>query len=277
MLTFGTPDSQVLDAVRRVIQHLEQDTGIPTANIMVLGAHARDIIHSGLGYTTPCRSTDDVDLALALSGWADYTPITKLYARAGHSDMRYWVHGVPVDFMPFGPRLEDPPGTVTPPPRKEGWTVAGFQDVFRHAQAVELIPHGGVVWVPSPAGYTALKLRSWADRAANGDTKDAQDLALACHWYTESKTVHDELWETDRGQKLLVNHGFNAELAAAGLLSLEVAAIFSSAELEQLAADLRVANGNPFVRDFTTSPQRFDPAEIPHRQALIAALMSAIV
>lgn len=277
MLTFGTPDSQVLDAVREVVQNLEQDTGIPTTDVMVLGAHARDIIHSGLGHTTPCRSTDDVDLALALSGWADYTPVTQAYERTGNSDMRYRVHGVPVDFMPFGPHLEDPPGTVTPPPRKEGWTVAGFQDVFRHAQAVEISPQGSTAWVPSPAGYTALKLRSWADRAANGDTKDAQDLALACHWYAEAQTVHDELWETDRGQKLLVNHGFNAELAAVGLLSLEVAAIFSYAVREELAADLRVANSNPLVREFTTSPQRFNPAEIPHRQALVAALMSAIV
>lgn len=277
MLTFGTPDSQVLDAVREVVQPLEQDTGIPTRDVMVLGAHARDIIHSGLGYTTPCRSTDDVDLALALSGWADYTPVTKAYERTGHSDMRYRVHGVPVDFMPFGPHLEDPPGTVTPPPRKEGWTVAGFQDVFRHAQAVELAPLGKVVRVPSPAGYTALKLRSWADRAANYDTKDAQDLALACHWYMESEVVHNELYATEHGVKLPDDHNFDRGLAAVGLLSLEVASTFSNAVRDELAADLRVANSNSLVREFTTSPQRFDPAEIPHRQALIAALMSAIV
>lgn len=76
------------------------------------------------------------------------------------------VGGIPVDFMPFGAQLEEPPGTLTPPPRKEGWTVAGFQDVHRHAQDVDVGPREVTVRMPSPAGYTALKLRSWAVRAA---------------------------------------------------------------------------------------------------------------
>lgn len=277
MLTFGTPDPQILDTVRAVVGRLENDTGIWSSQVMVVGAHARDAIHSGLGRAGFFRATDDVDLALALSGWDAYQPVTKTYTRLGDSDMRYAVDGVPVDFLPFGPHIEEPPGTVTPPPRKEGWTVAGFQDVYNHSQTVRLTPRGNTVQVPSPAGYTALKLRSWADRAANYDTKDARDLALACSWYTSSTWVEDQLYNTAHGQKLLENCSFDQELAAVGFLSHEVAAVFSHSVKTDLASDLRAANRSLLAREFTTSSRFLDEENRSHRESLISALLSAIV
>lgn len=114
MLTFGTPDPRVLDVVGTVVERLEQDTGVLPSAVMVVGAHARNIIHSGLKHSTSPRATDDVDLALALSGWDAYLPVTTTFPRSGDSDIRYRVGDIHVDFMPFGPALEDPPGVVTP-------------------------------------------------------------------------------------------------------------------------------------------------------------------
>ena len=191
--------------------------------------------------------------------------------------MRYRVGGIPVDFMPFGPRVEEPPGAVTPPPRKEAWTVAGFQDVHRHAQAVEITPQGDTVRVPSPAGYTALKLRSWADRAPNHDTKDAQDLAVACHWYTESEAVRAELYETGHGQNLLEVHNYAQDLAAVALLSYEVSEVLSAAIATSLAADLKNVGTALLSRDFTTSLERIPSADRDRREAMITSLLSALV
>ena len=277
MLTFGTPDPGVLDVVGEVVQRLRHDTDIAPSQVMVVGAHARNIIHSGLGDSAPIRLTDDVDLALALPGWDAYQPITKIYPRLGDSQMRYRVGGIPVDFMPFGPRVEEPPGAVTPPPRKEAWTVAGFQDVHRHAQAVEITPQGDTVRVPSPAGYTALKLRSWADRAPNHDTKDAQDLAVACHWYTESEAVRAELYETGHGQNLLEVHNYAQDLAAVALLSYEVSEVLSAAIATSLAADLKNVGTALLSRDFTTSLERFPSTDRDRREAMITSLLSALV
>ncbi|MCC5674763.1 hypothetical protein JNE43_08060 [Kocuria rhizophila] len=186
------------------------------------------------------------------------------------------VGGIPVDFMPFDAQLEEPPGTLTPPPRKEGWTVAGFQDVHRHAQDVDIDPREVTVRMPSPAGYTALKLRSWAVRAALHDTKDARDLAVACHWYTESEAVRTELYETERGQRLLMEHDFDQDLAAVALLSRDVATIFSTPVRIELAADLRNADAALLAGRFTTAPQLFLTSDVRRRQALIAALLSAV-
>lgn len=178
MLSFGAPDPATLEIAARVVGELARNAGIRTSDIMVIGAHARDIIHSGLGHGAPPRRTDDVDLALALSSWGDYRPVTERYHRLGNSGIRYRIADVPVDVMPFGPDLERPPGVVTPPPRKEGWTVTGFQDVYRNAQMVDLESGGPSVHVPSPAGYTALKMRSWADRTRRRDVLTALASAL---------------------------------------------------------------------------------------------------
>lgn len=88
MLTFGTPDPGVLDVVGEVVQCLRQDTEIAPSQVMVVGAHARNIIHSGLGESAFIRLMDDVDLALALPGWDAYEPITKIYPRLGGGTAR---------------------------------------------------------------------------------------------------------------------------------------------------------------------------------------------
>lgn len=67
MLSFGDPDPEILYIVTMVVDQLERDANIDPSEVMVIGAHARDIIHSGLGHGGPPRRTDDVDLALALS------------------------------------------------------------------------------------------------------------------------------------------------------------------------------------------------------------------
>lgn len=276
MLSFGDPDPDILTIVATVVEQLEHDADIHPSAVMVIGAHARDVIHSGLGHGGPPRRTDDVDLALALSSWDDYRPIPQLYERLGDSDIRFRIAGVPVDVMPFGPHLEKPPGVVTPPPRKDGWTVAGFQDVHRSAQHVPLGPRRRTVRVPSPAGYTALKMRSWADRSAQHDTKDAQDLAVSCYWYMTSSTVHDELYETAPGQELLVTHAWDQDLAAVALLSVHVADILSVSIKTELGVDWRASDLELLARDFASTSGVHWTAERTRRRAVLDALASAL-
>lgn len=276
MLSFGDPDPEILNIVAMVVQQLEHDADIHPSDVMVIGAHARDIIHSGLGHGGPPRRTDDVDLALALSSWDDYRPIPQNYQRLGDSGIRFRIADVPVDIMPFGPELERPPGEVTPPPRKEGWTVAGFQDVHRSAQHVLLGPGRGTVRVPSPAGYTALKMRSWADRTDQHDTKDAQDLAVACSWYTSSSTVQNELYETVPGQELLVGHAWDQDLAAVALLSAHVAKILSALIRTELASDWRVSDLELLAREFASTSGVHWTADRSRRRDVLGALASAL-
>lgn len=276
MLSFGAPDPKNLDVMATVVEHLEHDVGIHPSDIMVIGACARGIIHSALGHGTALRSTDDVDLALALSSWDDYRPVTTIYPPLGDSGLRYRIAGIAVDVMPFGQALEKPPGVVTPPRRKEGWTVAGFQDVHRSAQHVALEPGGRTVRVPSPAGYAALKMRSWADRTKRHDTKDAQDLALACYWYTESTIVHDELYASDAGQTILLDYDMDQDLAAVALLSRQVTETLSAPVGTELASDWRASDLELLARDFTIASAGRWTADRTRRQEVLEALASAL-
>lgn len=217
-----------------------------------------------------------MDLASALSSWDDYRPITENYQRLGHSGIQYRIAAVPVDVMPFGPVLERPPGVITPPPRNEGWTVVGFQDVYRSAQQVPLEPGGSAVRVPSPAGYVALKMRSWAVRTKSHDTKDAQDLAVACSRYINSPIVEEQLYELGSETELLLAYAMDQDLAAVALLPTHVVETLSVSVRNELAADWRASNLDTLSREFTTGPGTGWTSDRARRKALLDALASAL-
>nr|WP_313505076.1 hypothetical protein [Kocuria rhizophila] len=73
-----------------------------------------------------------------------------------------------------------------------------------------------------------------------------------------------------------MEHDFDQDLAAVALLSREVATIFSTPVRIELATDLRNADAALLAGRFTTAPQLFLTSDVRRRQALIAALLSAV-
>ncbi len=55
------------------------------------------------------------------------------------------------------------------------------------------------------------------------ETKDAEDLALVLHWYSEDPDVHARLYETEPGNAILIAEAVDLPLAAAHLLGTDVA------------------------------------------------------
>lgn len=85
--------------------------------------------------------------------------------------------------------------------------------------------------IPRPEGYAILKSHVWLDRCARNEYKDAPDLALAVHWYTEDieRAYTDEnIWAMDL-------HDFDLRLSAAALLGRDMRDSLSSEELAVLA------------------------------------------
>lgn len=168
----------------------------PLPRVMLVGAVCRDALHLGHGHTTALRSTDDLDLALVVDGLDQFDQITSQLRRAPSAagTVRYMIAGIAVDLVPFGEKVEDPDGTVTP---REEMSVFGFQDVIASARPVGLSKDRQVL-VPTAAGYTVLKLKAWADRSAVGQYKDASDLAVAMYWYQQAPGVIDRLYSDDK-------------------------------------------------------------------------------
>ncbi|AGL14206.1 hypothetical protein L083_0696 [Actinoplanes sp. N902-109] len=199
---------------------------------MVVGACCRDILQSSLGHDFTLRATADVDVGLAVANWAAYDELTDALTTCGNTGIRFQVAGMPADLMPFGP-VEDPPGTVSPPARRESMSVWGFAEVFAAASPLPL-GDDVVVRIPTTAGYAALKLAAWLDRSAYNEYKDASDIATVMYWYAESSEVDARLYETAHGQDVLVAEDLDSSLGAARLLGEDIAGVIGRDRLSEL-------------------------------------------
>lgn len=251
MLRLGDIPKQELQLTSTIVTALAEPSGITPESIMLIGAEARNLIHSALGHGFALRTTTDVDIALALSSWDDYDRIRALHPAHGATGIRFRLGGIPVDLVPFG-GIEQPKGIATPMIRTD-LNVFGFSDAFRNSMPLAL-PNGVSIRIPHPAGYAALKMRAWMDRAPDGNFKDATDIAVALFWYRESQHVTDRLYGTDL--HILEQHDFDQDLASARVLGREISShlapnnrtalqtAWSTIDSMHLARELLLPRGN---------------------------------
>lgn len=245
MIDLSLVEPQLFDMISPVVEELQESVGLDPASVLVVGATCRDVLHAAMGHTFEVRATNDVDLGIAVGDWTVSDRIDAKYERVGSNGIRYRIAGLPVDVMPFG-EVEDPEGISSPAARGEDLIVFGFHDVFERAAHLSL-PDGPVVRIPQPAGYAALKMRSWIDRREN---KDAKDLALCTFWYQESTTVQGRLYDTDAGQQILEALDWDAFVAAARLLGADVAEQLSPANHSDLIDRWSAVDPDALARDF---------------------------
>ena len=228
---------------------------VDPGSVMLIGARARDIHQLKYRAAPPVRTTDDVDLALAVSGWEPVEALRESFPAPSNAWQKLQVGSLPVDVVPFG-ALENPPGEVTV---GDGllMNVAGFREAFSSCES-HTLSNGTVIKVPSVAGFAALKLHAWLDRHPLGKYKDAQDLALLLAWYeSDLGTLYDEfdkvydeeaVGEPDRMAARVL--GFHV----AGLLGPGGAGVLSARFREETAADLRLFAEHLWVNGETQHP-----------------------
>ncbi|MFC8044220.1 hypothetical protein [Nocardia sp. NPDC057353] len=224
------PDS--LELIDRVIAEMVSLTDADERSLMLIGAHCRDLLHQAFGRKDAVRSTEDVDVALAVSSPADYDRITSRLTRSGTTDVRYSVAGIPVDVVPFG-SIENPAGTTHLPGRREPIDVFGFREVFARSEELRL-PSGSRIALPTPAGYAVLKLKAWADRSANFDYKDAGDIATLSSWYQQDSDIEKLLYSSRID--LLEKAELDSDVAALYLLSEQMTELLGAERTVELAA-----------------------------------------
>jgi len=211
---------------------LRESPSLTAADLMLVGAHCRDILHSRQERAVSLRATDDIDVGIALAGWAAFEELTSRLTPSGDTGIQFDVHGIRTDLLPFGP-VERPPGSVTPPRRGEPLSVWAFAEVFDHADTL-VLPTAGHIRIPTVPGYVALKLAAWLDRSAWGQYKDAGDIAAAMHWYIESSAVSDRLYTTDDGVEVLVTYDVDPTRGAVHLLGRDVAGLVGPDRLREI-------------------------------------------
>ncbi|MFI5712693.1 hypothetical protein [Kribbella sp. NPDC051620] len=234
MLSFEGIDVRQLDLARVVVEEILELGDIDPAEIMIVGASCRDVLHAGQGHSFSLRATTDVDVAIALPAWAPFEELVQQLRPAGDNGIRYLVRDIKVDLMPFG-EVEDPVGSVLPVRRDEHMDVFAFREVFDGSLTLPLGAELSVR-IPDPAGYCALKMSAWANRSLVNEFRDGADIAAAMYWYLESPVVEDRLYNTDEGIAILLATEVDRLLASAELLGRDVAVKIGPERTRELKA-----------------------------------------
>ncbi|KUL36746.1 hypothetical protein [Actinoplanes awajinensis] len=271
MFDLTRADPSLLHLVDEVVAELlARSSRLLPDEVLLVGAHCRDILQSAFGHDFLLRVTSDIDLGLAMANWAAYDELAMAFPSAGNTGIRFRVADVTADLLPFGP-VEDPPGTVTPASRREPMSVWGFTEVFAAAPSLRL-PSAGTIRMPTAAGYAALKLAAWLDRSTYGEYKDAADIGAVLYWYSKSLDIENRIYETSRGQELLVQEKLDNAAAAARALGNDIVTVIGTDRLAEIAGRWLTSPKHLLAYHMTVSNALDWPHSHDRRLALILAL-----
>ena len=269
MLDFTRLPEGLLDPIARVVYAARrQAPDLAADRVMLVGAGCRDVLHAALGHKFETRATRDLDLALALSEWETFEALAAAFPAAGDTGIRFAIAGQIVDLLPFG-NVEDAEGLVAPPTRAEAMSVWAFAEIHRESLPL-VLDTTLTIRMPTVPGYTAAKLAAWLDRSEWQEAQDANDLALAAYWYSESHRVIDRLYSSEAEQTLIAEE-MDVVRAAAHLLGQDVSATIGTVRrrelLERWPGDLDM-----LVRNFTAGTIPAWPMDDRRRRAVVDSL-----
>ena len=208
------PDLRPLAALIRDLR-----AAAPDADVMLVGAMARDVLllHA-YGIKLP-RATTDVDIALAVSDWAAFHKLRDALLAAGKFLARtttlhklvYVDLNIAIDLIPFN-GVEDAEGNIAwPPENAEVMSLIGYREARASAITVSLPDDQQLAMVSLPM-LTVLKIFAWIERHLTEPRKDARDLdAILCNYLEAGND--DRLYST--AAHLLDSPAYDYHLAGA--------------------------------------------------------------
>ncbi|MFF2112491.1 hypothetical protein [Rhodococcus koreensis] len=110
-----TCDHRLLQIVDLVCSRLlERSDHLQPADLMILGAHCRNLLHDALGHTFTLRATEDLDLAFAIADWDAYAQVVDGLPEIGDTGIRYTVGASPQTSYHSAPSRTPPAWSPTP-------------------------------------------------------------------------------------------------------------------------------------------------------------------
>lgn len=210
-------DKQDLRPLAALIRDLQ--TAVPDADVMLVGAMARDVLllHA-YGIELP-RATTDIDIALAARDWAAFHALRDALLASGKFIARtttlhklvYVDLNIAIDLIPFN-GVEDASGNITwPPDNAEVMSLIGYREARASAITVRLPDEQQLVMISLPM-LAVLKVIAWIERHLIEPRKDARDLdAILCHYL---KAGNDDRLYSEAGH-LLDSPTYDYDLAGA--------------------------------------------------------------
>lgn len=197
------------DVPVEVVEVLDERARVLSLPMVLIGAAARDLcVHAPLA-ESPTRTTNDVDIAIAVPHGEEFARFTSPFDAVKKAEHKFVVLGIEVDIVPFGGVESD--GEVT---FRDGSVldVVGLREAMASPDLVTLSPDL-TVQVASIQAQTALKILAWRDRHVQ-NPKDAPDLHAVLSAGSGGPYA-DEMWMADDALEAC---GYVPDLAGAYLL-----------------------------------------------------------
>jgi len=208
-------------------------------NFLMVGATARDIVMEHLYNIRAPRMTKDIDIAVCVANWEEYTALTEGLLATGRfhkraQKQRYDFDGTRIDIIPFGD-ISGPDNKISWPPDHDTiMSTVGFNDIYENALTVRLNTEPVLdIKVPTIPGLAIMKLLAWSEAFPNRK-KDAEDLLFIMRTY-QLAGIEDRLY--DQEASLLVEEEFDNERAGIRLLGRDMARI-SNADTANAIKDI---------------------------------------
>lgn len=182
------------DAVQAV-QRTAQACGVP---MLLVGAHARDLLLQEWGVEASMRKTRDIDFGIRVGSWDEYRTLRKALAATGEFEIvgrnphKVLYQGrIEVDLVPFGEiATRDGRLPCWPDDFRQEMVVLGYQEALDRAR---MCPIAKVPRITLPA-FVGLKILAWND-GPHRRAKDAVDLAFVLKNLYAMKAVVEAVFE----------------------------------------------------------------------------------
>ena len=174
-------DKQDLRPLAALIRDLQ--TAAPDADVMLVGAMARDVLLMHAYEIELPRATADIDIALAARDWAAFHALRDALVASGKfaaktktlHKLAYMDLNIAIDLIPFN-GVEDEKGNITwPPDNAEVMSLIGYREARASAITVGL-PYDQQLAMVSLPMLAVLKIFAWIERHLTEPRKDARDL-----------------------------------------------------------------------------------------------------
>lgn len=232
-------------------------------DFFLVGATVRDMILNSVYNIKIYRATNDIDFAVRVKCWDEYTKLTSEIEKLGFKKdsslfHRYYYKELIIDFIPFG-EIADQDNVITWQENDNKiMSVIGFDDAFLNT--VELLIQTDPVIVIKAASVESLvmlKIFSWNERAADMRIKDAKDLYLIISNYldvgNENRLFdeHDDIFEEAQDYELSGARLLGRDLAriASNEVKKNLLNILKDDKLESLALEMTFYEGLSSERD----------------------------
>jgi len=211
-------------------------------HFFVIGASARDIIFEHVYGIKAPRATRDIDLAIHIATWDDFTQLKNKLIETGVFSSTYmtqrlsYKNNIPIDLVPFG-AVEVEGAINWPPDFNITMSVIGFDDAYRATALIRFQDKPVLdINVITPAALAILKLIAWKERR-HEHSKDALDLAFLLTEYINANNIERV---TEEHHDLLLEDDFDYDICSARLLGrdiVKIASITTKQVLDELLAD----------------------------------------